>query len=1343
MTRHAPPDEPQAMTVNTLDRDHEAATETDAAFECVCSAAQERFWILEKLSPGNAVLNVAVRWRVEGRLVAELAEQAFQAMIRRHETLRTAIIEAPNGLIQRVLPDVPFRLAVVDLLALPEGERERMALSLGAREAATPFVLDEPPLLRATLLRLSETRSILLVTAHHIVCDGWSIGILARDFGETYAALRAGRAAAALPELPIQYADYTLWRAETDDPVAAARGLDYWARQLAGMRHFEVPPDHPRPPIQTANGAIMSQMLPRDLARAAFELGRGHGATPFMTALAALLTVLHRYTGETEIGIGTQIAGRDQLELVDLVGLFINTVVLRADLHGDPSFAELLARTTAMVADALAHQSVPIEKVIEALKPPRDLSRNALFSVNFIFQRSFVANAAYGDIALIDLPSQSAGALYDLNFFMVERPEGWRVSCEYNTDLFLPETVTSLLQGYVTLLGAIPMMPHAPLAALPVIDADASHLLLKGWNDTRRNYPRVTVLDLFAEQAERTPDADAIVSGKGAITYRALQRRAAGVAALLSRRVAPGGLIGLCCDRSPDMVVALLGILGAGCAYVPLDPAYPAARLRHAVEDSGLALVLTEPAHAALFDAMSVAILVLPGSADEVAAPPLPGTGDIAYVIYTSGSTGRPKGVEIRHSSLANLLLSMRERPGLSAADTLVAVTSLSFDIAALELFLPLICGARLVIANPAQASDGAALKALLSARGVTVMQATPSTWQMLLEAGWKPGPHLKMLCGGEALPRRLADRLLAGGGTLWNMYGPTETTIWSAAAQVTPGAAPVPIGPPIANTQFHVLDAHGALAMPGARGELYVGGAGLALGYRNNVALTAERFVRHPLAAPPESRLYRTGDIVRRRFDGSIEFLGRTDHQVKLRGFRIELGDVEAAITGLPGVRDCVAQVRPDPVGEPHLVAWLVPDSTTGMAGDALIATVTKRLAGVLPGYMVPSAMVTIDALPLTPNGKIDRGALVTPERRPVPAAPGLTAATAAEQHLAAIWREVLGVDEVGLDDNFFDLGGHSLLAARMLSRLAGEFGRPVSLTGLFQAPTLRELARLVPPPEPRAGDPQVVMVQPNGARPPIFAINNTSIFHHLSRNLGPDQPFIAVQAFDADLDEAADRRSFEEIAAGYARTIRSLRPHGPYTLLGLCVAGKLAYEVARQLRAEGKRTPLLVLVDAWAPAYSKSLPPLRRWLAEASYAAQRQRYHLTQLRERTLRENLAFYLERPVVLRARAWLARLGRRLGHTGMPGVVEKDLRFVKLLEAAAQRYVPPAFDGRVLLFYRTDQPQGRFLDPHLGWGRLARGGVQSVGVPGDHLGMFREPGAGIMAAHIKAALDQND
>ena len=1325
-------------------------TVEQTAFECQVSAAQERFWILEKLQPGNPALNVAVRWRIEGRLIADLAEQAFRQLIDRHEALRTAVLEHEGALIQRVMPSVAFKLAVVDLLALPTNERESMAMSLGAREAATPFALDGAPLLRATLLRLSETRSIMLVTAHHIVCDGWSIGIMARDFGETYAALRADRPAN-LPALPIQYADFTLWRAETETQEDVSASVAYWTRQLTGMKHFEVQPDLPRPPVQSSNGAILGMMLPRELTDPLSEFSRTRGVTLFTTALSAMLVLLNRYTGETDIGLGTQIAGRTQEELADLVGLFINTVVLRNDVSGDPSFNDLVARSGEVVTQALAHQNVPIETVIQAVKPQRDLSRNALFSVNFIFQRSFVHNARYGDIELVDIPSQSAGALYDLNFFMVERPEGWRFACEYNTDLFLAETVRTLLDGFATLLAGVLARPGEKLSALPVIDAATRRRLLIDWNDTKREYPSTaTVLDLFDMQAKMNPTATAVQSAEGAISYRDLHAASDRLSQRLVRRgVGVGDLVGLCCDRSGEMVVAMLAILKAGAAYVPLDPGYPAARLMHAVEDSGLTLILTQGEYRTLFDGCGVGIMIQadathdgPARAAPIGKPASLAPDNLAYVIYTSGSTGKPKGVQIQHQALVNLLWAMREQPGLGAKDTLLSVTSLSFDIAALEIFLPLITGAKLVIATRMQAADGVALQGLLAANKATVMQATPATWHMLLETGWTSSPGFRMLCGGEALPRRLANALVAGGGELWNMYGPTETTIWSSAIRVHHAETPVPVGAPIANTQFHVLDEKGGLSMAGARGELYIGGDGLALGYRGNEKLTGERFVKHPLATTPDGRLYRTGDVVRRRFDGTFEFLGRADFQVKLRGFRIELGDIESAISLHPQVKECVALVRADAAGENHLFAYVVPVAPGQVGSAELVASVNRLLAGSLPAYMIPSLIVSIDAFPLTPNGKVDRNALPTPERRVVATTTARQAANEAENRVLAIWKDVLKLDSIDLDANFFDLGGHSLLAAKMLARLGEMMGHPVSLTALFQAPTVRELARLIPAPERRNNttDPQIVVVQPNGHKTPVFAINNTSIFHHLSRHLGQDRPFIAVQAFDADLEDGHLGHGFAEIASAYVRAIRSMRPQGPYILLGLCVAGSLAYEVAQQLRAEGEEISLLVMVDAWAPGYTRKMSRLRRLLANVSYIGQRTLYHITHLHQKSPRALAAFYWERPGVLRLRMKFARSRHKPGaEVATPAFANKDWAFLEELERAAKVYEPKPYDGRVVLFYRPDQPSGAFLDRNFGWTGLAVGGIETLEVPGDHLGMFRDPGASIMARHIQSVL----
>ena len=842
------------------------------------------------------------------------------------------------------------------------------------------------------------------------------------------------------------------------------------------MRHFELLPDHARPPVQTANSNIVSVLLDRELTNRVAALAREHGCSLFMTALAALLVLLRRHSGEDDIAVGTQVAGRDHVEIENLVGLFINTLVLRTDLSGQPSFQELLARVRDGVSQAFEHRRMPIERVIDIVHPERDLSRNPLFSVNFIFQRSFIHDETYGGLRLIDMPSRSAGALYDLNFFMVERPNGWRASCEYNTDLFEEATVTALLRRFETVLSGIAVDPARPISAIPVMTEAERQTLLGEWNRTEAAYPaNQTVVQLFEAQVASAPDAVAVVCGPRTMTYQELNAAADALAERLQAQgFAPGRRIGVLLERSADLVVALLAVLKSGSAYVPLDPAYPAARLIHVVKDGELAALVTRSGLHERVETPGLQLVMIDAApAPLVNGGSVPrgqpaGPDDIAYAIYTSGSTGLPKGVQIRHRSLVNLLWAMREKPGLQAGDTLLSVTTIAFDIAALEVFLPLIVGARLVIARE-QETVGAELLRVLRRSGATVMQATPVTWQLLLDAGWSGDPPLKMLCGGEALPRTLADRLLATGGELWNMYGPTETTIWSSALRVEPGTDPVPIGPPIANTQFYVADQEGTLVPPGAPGELLIGGDGVAAGYIGRPELTRERFITDPFRPDPAARLYRTGDLVRLRGSGNLEFLGRSDNQIKLRGFRIELGEIEATLLRHPDVTDAVAVIGSDPSGEAGIHAYVTINAPVPIPASMLRAWVGQSL----PSYMVPSFVGFLPALPRTLNGKIDRRSLPAPNDEDGSEASGSVSVEEAEpaddiqRRLVVIWRTLLGVHDITPASNFFELGGNSLLAAHLIARIETEFERRISLASLFQAATIGELAAVLRQPK------------------------------------------------------------------------------------------------------------------------------------------------------------------------------------------------------------------------------------------------------------------------------------
>ena len=817
--------------------------------------------------------------------------------------------------------------------------------------------------------------AIVLVTAHHAVCDGWSIGLLTRELGAICAALQAGRRPD-LPDLPITYGDYAAWQREVVAGDGLAPDMAYWSRALDGLEFFALPIDFPRKSVQGSAGAIESRLLDRELTDKLQAVARVNGSTLFMLAYAALVTLLHRYTGATDIAIGTQVAGRDQIETENLVGLFINTLVLRADLTGEPSFAALLGRARDVVAEALEHETMPLEKVIEGLTRNRYPGHNAVFSVNFIYQRSFIENTDYGTFRLVDLPSWSAGAMHDLNFFMVERPEGWRLSCEYNTGLYLQTSIERVLRHFVNILSAISADPTLPIAAIPIVDANERHHLVVECNDTAAAYPHdLTFPDLFARQAAETPGAIAIVAGAQSLTYRELEQRSDALARqLISLGFGPNARVGVFVNRTADLVIAPLAILKAGSAYVPLDPTYPPGRLTQIIDQSGLVAIIAQSAIVppGLRSVPIVAIDSTSQPATTAELPTLPSIRpeDTAYVIFTSGSTGQPKGVQIPHGALTNFLWAMRGTPGFTAQDTIVAVTTICFDIAALELFLPLTLGGKVVIAGEQETRDGHLLLSLLRRAGARVLQATPATWDLLIEAGWRGDPQLRMLCGGEALPRHLADRLLDRSTELWNMYGPTETTIWSSARRITRGDGPILIGPPIANTQFYVVDRTGALVPQGGIGELMIGGDGVAVGYWDMAALTRDRFPADRFGGAPGAKLYRTGDLMRMRQDGEFQYLGRADQQIKLRGFRIELGEIEAVLLRQSAVRHAIAITGESTSGETAIFAYVELHGGAAARRQQIVEALRADVAAMLPSYMRPRDIIVLDAIPLLPNG-------------------------------------------------------------------------------------------------------------------------------------------------------------------------------------------------------------------------------------------------------------------------------------------------------------------------------------------------------------------------------------
>jgi len=1356
------------LTERTTGRPDLAAPLQRARFPC--SQAQRRFWVLDRIDPGNPALNIAVRWRLEGRVPTADLDQAFARIIARHHSLRTFFAVEDGEPVQIVEPFLSFHIPDIDLSALAEEDAYAEAERIAQLEARASFDLSAAPLIRVTQLRVRESVSIVLVTLHRMICDDWSVGILARELGTICAALHAGRTPE-LPGLAISYGEYSAWQTQSLSAEKRQRDEDYWTRTLQALPHFELRPDRSRPPIQTSNGNVVSLALAPDVIEGLQDLAMRCGCTLFTTSLAALFTLLHRYSGESDIAIGSQIAGRDELEWEAVVGVFTNTIVLRADLSGNPSFEDLLDRVRETLLESLEHPSTPLNRLIELLKPKRDLSRNALFSANFNFQESFIGNQDCGSFRLIDMPSCSGGARHDLNFSMVAGPDGWRAFCEYNSDLFEADTVSRLLGHFANLLRAAATQPEQTLSLMPMLDEAERQALVCDWNPGDVAYPKhLTVPKLFEIQAHRTPEAVAVICGEQSLSYRDLDLASNRLAhELRGRGIGRGSRVGICLARSPDLVVALMAVLKSGGAYVPLDPGYPAARLAHIVEDAQPGVLLTTLAlrerlpnsamTAILLDVEAVAIGRQRDTPLDLSAAP----EDLAYVIYTSGSTGRPKGVQIQHRALTNLFWTMRIRPGITAGDTLVSVTTVSFDIAAMDLLMPLIVGARLVVAQEEETVDGDKLLRLLRRHRATVMQATPVTWQILIAAGWHADPPLKILCGGEAMSRNLADQLLLHGtvqpgdalaaatapaGEVWNMYGPTEATVWASALRVEPGVGPVAIGPPIANTQFYVLDSHGQVVPMGVAGELFIGGDGLALGYLNLAEMTRERFVPDHVSQRPEARLYRTGDLVRMRPQGRIEFLGRSDHQIKLRGFRIELGEIEAVLRAHPGIADCVAVAARDASGELAIHAYVAagkpePGQAQAAVTKKLIDSLRSSLRQALPAYMCPAFIAVLEALPRTPNGKIDRGALPMPSATPdVASDPVGAPVSEMERRLALIWRTVLDIPEVGVDANFFEIGGHSLLAVRLLARIDMELGCKLNLATLFRNPTIAGQALLLEQADARAFDfRQVVKLQPNGSRPPLIAINNTGIYYVLSKRLGLDQPFTSLQLFDPSSPQAAPPGTLEDIAAGYVQLIRRVQRDGPYALLGWCVAGTLAFEVARQLTASGQEVSQLILFDTWAPGHLRRLSWSRSLLADYSF-----RWKLIAddwSRMKWGRSGLVEFLtNRTIVRKLMPGVSPVdGREPVTEGQALSPEQyDQWLLRYLENAADCYEPRPYCGNMTLFRSEQEPAGRFLDPEMGWGPFVEGGIEVVVVEGDHFSIFQEPSVSQLAQRISAGVD---
>jgi amino acid adenylation domain-containing protein len=1015
-----------------------------------CSFAQQRLWFLDRLTPGQGFYNVPAALRLGDPLDAVCLERCVNELARRHETLRTTFREIDGEPTQVIAAHQHLNVEVTDLLAIPAGQREAEVMRLATEEARRPFDLEHGPLLRVGLLRVSEREQVLLVTMHHIVSDGWSADVLFRELAALYEAFQRGEASP-LPELPVQYADYAAWQREWLRGEVLEEQLRYWKKQLEGLSALPVPADHARPVLASYQGSREFLRIDEATTAALKRLSEQEDATLFITLLAVFQALLYRYTGQADIAVGTLTAGRNRVETEGLIGFFVNTLVLRTDVGGNPSFRELVRRVKETALGAYGHSELPFEKLVEEMHPERDLSRNPLVQLTFqLFSAGGRSDGAGWRVRVLDIDRRVA--TFDLALDLWETNAALSGFMEYSTDLFEAATVKQMLRHFETLATAAAENPDEAIERLPILSEAETHRQVVEWNQTAGAYPcGMCVHELFEAQAAENPGAPAIAGGGEELTYDLLNRRANRMAHSLIRSGAgPGSVIGICAERSVDTVAAVLGVLKAGAAYLPLDPAWPEERRNFMAQDAGALLVISSEwlAGAGHWGAES---------------NPAAGAGprDLAYVLYTSGSTGRPKGVMVEHGALVNHAFACGERFGLTQSDRVLQFASLGFDVAAEEIF-PTWAAGGCVVLSP----DPAPLPSRLAgeAAGVTVMNLPAPYWHEWVDS-LEPGNLLPeglrlVITGSDRVDETRVARWLeiAGGRVrLMNAYGATEATITSLTFEVTEDTWPVrralPVGRPLGNVSAYILDPHLNPAPAGVEGDLYLGGAAIARGYTNH---DERSFVDSPYGS---GRLYRTGDRARAMRDGNIVFVGRGDDQMKVRGFRVEPSEIEAALREIPGVKDAAAALDENS----RLAAWVSADRP--LAPAETMAMLRSRL----PEYMIPFAVMQVPALPRTVGGKLDRSRLPQPQVGDG-ATPRAYAepATDKERLVSGIWCEALGLERAGIDESFFDLGGHSLLLLRVHSRLEAALGRDIPIVELFRYPTIRSLSRFLTDAQP-----------------------------------------------------------------------------------------------------------------------------------------------------------------------------------------------------------------------------------------------------------------------------------
>jgi len=1329
------------------------------------SFAQQRLWFLHQLSPDSTAYNLLEALRLEGALNLVALEQSLTELIRRHEILRTTFPMVDGKPVQRIAPPSTVTWQIEDLQGLSTEEQTAQFRQMAIAAALKPFDLAGEPLVQFTLLKLSPYSYILLLKMHHIIYDGWSLSIFFGELSRLYEAFTQGLPSP-LAELPIQYADFAVWQRQWLTGEVLDRQLNYWREQLAGLTPIlELSTDYPRPPVQTFQGGVECFQLDRDLTQRLKQLSQESDATLFMTLLAAFLVLISRYSGQLDLVVGSPIANRNSKSVEPLMGFFANTLAFRGNLSGNPTFREFHEQVRQTTLSAYAHQDLPFEMLVEKLQLDRDLSRNPLVQVLFSLQNTPQSSSNLSGLIIENMPLPlDVRARFDLEVNYWEIPGGLEGVWCYNSDLFDATTITRIGEHFQTLLQAIVANQEMRISELPLLSPAQRHQLLVEWNDTQVDYPHdLCIHELFEQQVERNPDAVAVAFEEQQLTYDELNCRANQLAhCLRSLGVGADVLVGICVERSLLMIVGLLGILKAGGAYVPLDPDYPQERLSFMLADTQIKVLLTQQNLVEKLQKHQVKLVCLDTdspviaqcSQDNAIAPPIADVQatNLAYVIYTSGSTGQPKGVEVVHRGVNRLLFGV-DYVHLDETQRFLQIAPISFDASTFEIWGALLHGGKCVL-FPESIPTAKSLSEEIHKHGITVLWLTSALFNSIIDDDPQALSGIKqLLIGGEALSLAHVNRAFETlpFTQIINGYGPTESTTFTCCypipRKIETTIESIPIGSPIANTQVYILDDYLQPVPVGVPGELHVGGAGLARGYLNRPELTQEKFIPNPF---DNSKLYKTGDLARYLPDGNIEYLGRIDHQVKIRGFRIELGEIEAVLSQHEDVQISCVIVREDTPGEKQLVAYIVPQKDVTLTTSEL----RQFLGNKLPGYMIPSAFVMLDSLPLTPNGKVDRRALKAPAHTSN-SDRFIEVRNQLELKLLQIWSNILKIDKIGVQDNFFDLGGHSLLAPYLMTQIKQQIGKDIPVKDLFQNPTIEQLAAIIQKELSDSFPSCLVAIQPNGSNLPFFCVPGAGgrpfYFYHLGRCLGDDQP---LYSFENNLyQELGAITHIEDMASIYIEAMQAVQPQGPYFLGGHSYGGNVAFEMAQQLHKQGQEVALLAIVDSSAPTYKDKQMLIdyinwdhARWLVEVSkgievYLEKNVDISYDTLQSLTVDEQLKYVLH----------YFKMANMLPPNAEITQLTNIVQAYKNSCLCLVDYVPKQpYPGKLTILRANEDlpedPNGYLnaevsQDLSLGWSEFSSEPVDIHFVLGNHITIMVEPHVQVLAEQLKACIQQ--